>query len=68
MHTLCTVFFAAELILSVNGHTFIDILRIEIEGGDPEFNVLTLFILMPVIQLEIQALHCHECSDYFINW
>ena len=46
MLTLCTVFFLAELILSVNDHTFIDI-KIDIEGGGPEFHALTLFILMP---------------------
>jgi hypothetical protein len=56
------------------GHTFIDILKIDIEGG--EFDALTSFITshtqgnLPVgqLQLEIHALHGHERFDYFINW
>ena len=56
------------------GHTFIDVLKIDIEGG--EFDALTSFITshtrgnLPVgqLQLEIHALHGHERFDYFINW
>jgi len=63
-----------DSLMKLNGHTFIDILKIDIEGG--EFDALTSFITshtegnLPVgqLQLEIHALHGHERFDYFINW
>ncbi len=56
------------------GHTFIDILKIDIEGG--EFDALTPFIaahaegILPVgqLQLEIHARDGHERFDYFVKW
>jgi methyltransferase FkbM-like protein len=56
------------------GHTFIDVLKIDIEGG--EFDALTPFIatyaegVLPVgqLQLEIHAFHGRERFDYFIKW
>jgi len=63
-----------DSLMKLNGHTFIDILKIDIEGG--EFDALTSFIAahahgdLPVgqLQLEIHALHGHERFDFFINW
>ncbi len=56
------------------GHTFIDVLKIDIEGG--EFDALTPFIatyaegVLPVgqLQLEIHANDGRERFDYFIRW
>jgi hypothetical protein len=56
------------------GHTFIDILKIDIEGA--EFDALTSFITayaerdLPVgqLQLEIHAWNKREYFDYFNRW
>jgi hypothetical protein len=56
------------------GHTFIDILKIDIEGG--EFDALTSFVtayaegFIPVgqLQLEIHAREGRERFDYFVKW
>jgi hypothetical protein len=56
------------------GHTFIDILKIDIEGG--EFDALTSFVtayaegVIPVgqLQLEIHAREGRERFDYFVKW
>ena len=57
------------------GHTFIDILKIDIEGG--EFDALATFLaahaedeVFPVgqLQLEIHAPDCHENFEYFARW
>jgi hypothetical protein len=59
------------------GHTFIDILKIDIEGG--EFDALTAFLdqrardgleLVPIgqLQIEIHAREGHERFDYFARW
>jgi hypothetical protein len=58
----------------VLGHTFIDILKIDIEGG--EFDALTSFVTanaegdLPVgqLQLEIHAQNGRERFDSFIKW
>ena len=58
----------------VLGHTFIDILKIDIEGG--EFDALTSFVTanaegdLPVgqLQLEIHARNGRERFDSFIKW
>jgi hypothetical protein len=60
--------------LRLLGHTFIDVLKIDIEGG--EFDALTPFIaahaegVLPVgqMQLEIHAREGHERFDYFVKW
>ena len=56
------------------GHTFIDILKIDIEGG--EFDALTPFIaahaqgdlLVGQLQLGIHAWNGRELFEYFVNW
>jgi hypothetical protein len=56
------------------GHTFIDVLKIDIEGG--EFDALTAFVaahsegVFPVgqLQLEVHAREGHERFDYFVKW
>ncbi|KAI9437664.1 hypothetical protein H4582DRAFT_292822 [Lactarius indigo] len=59
-----------------SGHTFIDILKIDIEGG--EFDALTTFLsaragdgkVLPVgqLQLEIHAREGRENFEYFAHW
>ena len=60
-----------------SGHTFIDILKIDIVGG--EFDALTAFLdqrardgleLLPIgqLQIEIHAREGHERFDYFARW
>jgi len=56
------------------GHTFIDILKIDIEGG--EFDSLASFLAshadgeLPIgqLQLEIHAWGGRERFDYFVKW
>jgi hypothetical protein len=56
------------------GHAFIDILKIDIEGG--EFDALKSFITshededLPIgqLQLEIHAWNGRERFDYFVRW
>lgn len=57
------------------GHTFIDVLKVDIEGG--EFDALTAFIdahadrgQLPIgqLQLEIHARDGRERFDYFNHW
>jgi hypothetical protein len=56
------------------GHTFIDILKIDIEGG--EFDALASFIAshedgdLPIgqLQLEVHAWNGRERFDYFVKW
>jgi Methyltransferase FkbM domain len=57
------------------GHTFIDVLKVDIEGG--EFDALTSFIdahadlgELPIgqLQLEIHARDGRERFDYFNHW
>ena len=59
----------------MSGHTFIDILKIDIEGG--EFDALATFLaahaedeVFPVgqLQLEIHARDGHENFEYFARW
>ena len=58
----------------VSGHTFIDILKIDIEGG--EFDALTTFVNshargdLPIgqLQIEIHAREGHERFDQFARW
>ncbi|KAH9016826.1 methyltransferase domain-containing protein, partial [Lactarius pseudohatsudake] len=64
--------------ISTVRHTFIDILKIDIEGG--EFDALTAFLsahaaaaegdVLPVdqLQLEIHAREGHENFEYFARW
>ena len=62
------------ILFLVLGHTFIDILKIDIEGG--EFDALTSFVTanaegyLPVgqLQLEIHAQNGRERFEYFNNW
>jgi hypothetical protein len=66
------------LIGLLSGHAFIDILKIDIEGG--EFDALTTFLpagpahaeddVFPVgqLQLEIHAHDGHENFEYFARW
>jgi hypothetical protein len=71
------VFFFLSLKKKNLGHTFIDILKIDIEGG--EFDALTAFLdqrardgleLLPIgqLQIEIHAREGHERFDYFARW
>jgi hypothetical protein len=63
-----------NLASAILGHTFIDILKIDIEGG--EFDALTAFVdahqdgVFPVgqLQLEIHAREGRERFDYFNKW
>ena len=63
-----------SVIFTLLGHTFIDILKIDIEGG--EFDALTPFLtahaegVLPVgqLQLEIHARDGRERFDYFVKW
>jgi hypothetical protein len=63
-----------SVVFTLLGHTFIDILKIDIEGG--EFDALTSFVathaqgLLPVgqLQLEVHAREGHERFDYFVKW
>lgn len=56
------------------GHTFIDVLKIDIEGG--EFDTLTAFVAahaqgdLPIgqLQLEIHAQNDRGRFDYFVKW
>ena len=59
----------------LSGHTFIDILKIDIEGD--EFDALTTFLaaipegeVLPVgqLQIEIHAVKGHEDFKYFSRW
>jgi len=58
----------------VSDHTFIDILKIDIEGG--EFDALTAFVNshaqgdLPIgqLQIEIHAREGHERFDRFARW
>jgi len=67
-------YWTLDSLMELNGHTFIDILKIDIEGG--EFDALTSFVAayaegaLPVgqLQLEIHAREGHERFDYFIKW
>jgi hypothetical protein len=65
----------SPLIGLLSGHTFIDILKIDIEGG--EFDALATFLaahaedaVFPVgqLQLEIHARDGHENFEYFARW
>ncbi|KAH9036354.1 hypothetical protein EDB85DRAFT_781277 [Lactarius pseudohatsudake] len=67
-----------DSLMDLNGHTFIDILKIDIESG--EFDALTAFLsahataaegdVLPVdqLQLEIHAREGHENFEYFARW
>jgi len=63
-----------DSLMKLNGHTFIDVLKIDIEGG--EFDALTAFIdahregVFPVgqLQLEIHAREGREHFEYFNKW
>ncbi|KAN0138455.1 hypothetical protein V8E53_003918 [Lactarius tabidus] len=61
--------------MDLNGHTFIDILKVDIEGG--EFDVLTTLLtanaerdVLPVgqLQFEIHARDGRENFEYFARW
>ena len=62
------------VVFTLLGHTFIDVLKVDIEGG--EFDALTSFIaahaegVLPVgqLQLEIHAREGHGRFDYFNKW
>jgi hypothetical protein len=70
------VFFFLSLKKKNLGHTFIDFLKIDIEGG--EFDALTAFLDqrardgldLPIgrLQIEIHAREGHERFDYFARW
>ena len=64
-----------QLIGLLSGHTFINILKIDIESG--EFDTPTTFLaahgeddVFPVgqLQLEIHARDGHENFEYFARW
>ncbi|KAI9455892.1 methyltransferase domain-containing protein [Russula earlei] len=64
-----------DSLMKLNGHTFIDVLKIDIEGG--EFDALVSFIAahaqegeLPVgqVQLEIHAQGDRGRFDYFVKW
>jgi hypothetical protein len=68
-------YWTLDSLMELNGHTFIDILKIDIEGG--EFDALTTFLsahaegdVLPVgqLQLEIHARDGHENFEYFSRW
>jgi len=68
-------FWTLDSLMNLNGHTFIDILKIDIEGA--EFDSLTPFLsahanknTFPVgqLQLEIHALKDHQNFAYFSHW
>ncbi|KAI9437659.1 methyltransferase domain-containing protein [Lactarius indigo] len=69
-------FWTLDSLMELNGHTFIDILKIDIEGG--EFDALTTFLsartgegkVLPVgqLQLEIHAREGRENFEYFAHW
>ncbi|KAH8988086.1 methyltransferase domain-containing protein [Lactarius akahatsu] len=70
-------YWTLDSLMDLNGHTFIDILKIDIEGG--EFDALTAFLsthaaaegdVLPVgqLQLEIHAREGHENFEYFARW
>jgi hypothetical protein len=63
-----------SVVSTLLGHTFIDVLKVDIEGG--EFDALTPFLaahaegVLPVgqMQLEIHAREGREHFDYFVKW
>jgi len=63
-----------DSLMKLNDHTFIDILKIDIEGG--EFDALTAFVHshaqgdLPIgqLQIEIHAREGHERFDQFARW
>jgi hypothetical protein len=63
-----------SVVFTLLGHTFIDVLKIDIEGG--EFDALASFVaahaegVFPVgqMQLEVHAREGHERFDYFVKW
>jgi len=63
-----------DSLMELNGHTFIDVLKIDIEGG--EFDTLTAFIAahaeggLPIgqLQLEIHAQNDRGRFGYFVKW
>ncbi|KAH9988440.1 methyltransferase domain-containing protein [Russula compacta] len=74
-------FWTLDSLMELNGHTFIDVLKIDIEGG--EFEALTSFLAaytnanldgdhpsLPVgqLQLEVHAREGHERFDFFSKW
>ncbi|KAI0267104.1 methyltransferase domain-containing protein [Gloeopeniophorella convolvens] len=73
-------YWTLDSLMKLNGHTFIDILKIDIEGG--EFDALASFLtarapghvfsndVLPVgqLQLEIHAREGREHFDYFAKW
>jgi len=67
-------YWTLQSLMSLNGHAFIDILKIDTEGA--EFDALTSFVnahahgLLPIgqLQLEIHAHAEHGRSAYFIKW
>jgi len=68
-------YWTLDSLMKLNGHTFIDVLKIDIEGG--EYEALTSFIeahaergQLPVgqLQLEIHARDGRERFDYFNQW
>ncbi|KAH9169072.1 hypothetical protein EDB89DRAFT_2073377 [Lactarius sanguifluus] len=70
-------YWTLDSFMDLHGHTFIDILKIDIEGG--EFDALTVFLsahaaaegdVLPVgqLQLEIHAREGHENFEYFARW
>ncbi|KAN0138450.1 Methyltransferase domain containing protein [Lactarius tabidus] len=68
-------FWTLDSLMDLNGHTFIDILKVDIEGG--EFDALTTFLtanaerdVLPVgqLQLEIHARDGRENFEYFARW
>ncbi|KAI0047900.1 hypothetical protein FA95DRAFT_1518257 [Auriscalpium vulgare] len=73
-------FYTLQSLMKLNGHDFIDILKIDIEGA--EFDSMTALVnsyktsnpfgetLLPFgqLQLEIHAREGHEDFPYFVNW
>lgn len=68
-------YWTLDSLMDLNGHTFIDILKIDIEGG--EFDALATFLsaraegdVLPIgqLQLEIHAREGHENFVYFSRW
>jgi len=67
-------YWTLDSLMELNGHTFIDILKIDIEGG--EFESLTAFLTshadgeLPIgqLQLEIHAWGGRERFAYFVKW
>ncbi|KAH9171950.1 methyltransferase domain-containing protein [Lactarius sanguifluus] len=70
-------YWTLDSFMDLHGHTFIDTLKTDIEGG--EFDALTTFLsahaatgadVLPVgqLQLEIHAREGHENFEYFARW